>query len=590
MYPFSSSYPTHNVQDIRDEYDYIIIGGGTAGCVLAKRLTSDATSVLLVERGGVGDSWLSYIPLFSQPFNSNDDRTTALQSIPQKYVGNRQFDIMGGNSLGGGTKINAMLYTRGLPAEYNRWAKDGRVGWGYDDLQKYFCRSETDLDQNVNHPDDFHGLKGEWQNRSHPNEYWSHTSYITQATTNLGIPYVDDLNSPLHPPQGCAKMHYNIDSRGYRSSTFTAFLPPNFVNKYKERLHLCTYTAVSEIKFMEHEGKIEAQGVNLLSTKEGSDAGGPVRYVKARREIIVSAGAISSPQILMFSGVGPAQHLKQHGITVVKDLPAVGKHLQDHVAVPLQFRVPLRDSVVKLSAQPWTIIKEFLLYIFFGTGLLLAPMLELSIFLQIQLFNKDFSKMKATLKEQDARLPENIPDIEIMPIAFGEPTTLRPYGSGGLTFFVVNLQPNSLGSVTLSSRDPFSNPVVDLNFFETEHDWNIIRQGVKLGLKIQQEMSALTYPIAAHHVPESESDADVEAFIQEHCRTTTHYSSTCRMAPEYDGDGIGGVVDDRLRVHGICRLRIADASIFPQILSTHLAAPVVAVAEKCADMIKEDNF
>ncbi|KAF8997385.1 GMC oxidoreductase, partial [Cyathus striatus] len=548
------------------------LGGGTAGCVLANRLTSGTTSVLLVERGGVGNGWKTYIPLLSHAFNSNDDRTASLLSVPQKHIGNRRFDVIGGNSLGGGTKINAMLYTRGVPAEYDRWGNDGRVGWDYDEMQKYFCRSENDLDQNVGHPDDFHGIKGQLG---------------LYATTNLGIPYVNDLNSPHHPPQVCAKMHYNIDSRGYRSSTFTAFLPPSFVNKHKHRLHICTHTATSEIKFKSYEGDISAQGVTLVSAIAPERS---TRYVTAKREIILCAGALGSPQILMLSGIGPEKHLQKHDITVVKDLPAVGRHLQDHVAVALQYRVPLRDSVVKLSAKPWTIIKEIILYIFFGMGLLLAPMLELTIFIQMRLFNDDFSEVKATPKDRDSHLPGNIPDIEIMPIAFGRAATLKSHGSGGLALFVVNLQPTSLGSVTLSSRDPLSKPVVDLNVFETERDWTIMRRGIKLAMKIQKEMAALKYPIVEHMVPKSDSDADIDMFIQEDCRSTIHYSSTCRMAPEYGNDGIGGVIDDRLRVHGVRRLRIADASIFPQILSTHLAAPTVAIAEKCADMIKEDNM
>ncbi|KAF8815497.1 GMC oxidoreductase [Phlegmacium glaucopus] len=560
---YFSGFPERSLIDVEDEYDYIILGGGTAGCVIANRLSEGGLKVLLVERGSVGDSWASRVPLFSQGHQSTDGRALRFNTIPQKHVNERELELMAGNSLGGGTKINAMSYTRGLPAEYNAWSAAGRKGWSYDDLRDFFIKSETDLDKEPDTPDNYHGV---------------------QATTMLGIPYIKDLNSPLEPAQGCAKLHYSIDARGHRSSTFSAFLPRNVVNERKATLHICTNATAFKIQTEGEYQALRARSVLLRSTKKES----PDRKVRARCEIILCAGAFGSPQVLMLSGIGPEEHLKEHGIPLVQNLPGVGNYLQDHVSVPIQYCVPLEESLVKFQLRPWKIIKEIMRYILFGTGILLAPIIELSVYSQSRLLNDNFEQ-KTRPKDRDSSLPENLPDIEIMALAFGSPEPHKVLG-GELAFLVANLRPTSLGSVKLASTDPLDNPIVDLNFLATENDWDVMRKGLKLGMRIGREMAALGYDISEHTIPQSDSDSDMDHFIRKYCRSTMHYCSTCRMAPEHSEDGTtGGVVDDRLRVHGIRGLRVADASIFPEILSTHLAAPTVVVAEKCARMVLDDH-
>lgn len=583
-----SSYPERSVRDIRDEYDYIIVGGGTAGCVLASRLTEDPSiSVLLVERGSLKAGWLSRIPLLSSHFASDGSSTRIVTSTPQEHVNGRSFPIAGGNSLGGASKINAMLYTRGLPGEYNAWSQAGREGWSYGEIQPYFIKSETDLDQDPQASQSIHGVAGPWKNRSYSKAYWGHTAPIIEASKALGVPYVDDLNSPLHPSHGCAKMHFNIDASGRRSSALTGFLPPDLVTQRQGHLHICTNTMVLRIDIQHGEKGLKAEGVTIQSREHNAHS--PSRFIRARREVILSAGPIISPQLLMLSGVGPAEHLKEHDIPVMKDLPNVGSHLQDHLGVALQYRVPLHDSVARLQAQPWSIIKEFFLWLFFGMGLLLGPVLELSVFVQTRLFDSNFRTVTPTPTDEDSSLPMNLPDIEIMPIAWSDAATAKAKRNGGLAFLVVILRPQSTGTVRLASSDPRADPLVDPAYLSSTHDRAVLRQGLRFGLRLGEQTAAQGYPIAPHLIPPSEGDEDMDRFVRDEAQTTYHYSSTCRMAPEVEGSTMGGVVDDRLRVHGVQGLRIADSSVFPHILSTHLTAATVAVAEKCADMIKQDH-
>ncbi|EED84444.1 hypothetical GMC oxidoreductase [Postia placenta Mad-698-R] len=512
------AYPRQSVDELEDAYDYIVVGGGTAGCVLANRLSQDASvSVLVIERGGVNNGWISRIPFLSMQFVLGGLSTRIWKSVPQKGMNDRVFELAGGHSLGGASKVNVMLYTRGVPGEYNSWSQGGREGWSYDEIQPYFTRSETDLDQDRANPPSFHGVKG--RTKQH-------------------------FGAILHPVT-------RIDTQ------------------------------------RDEKGGMTANGVYIQSTKANTTR---LRLVRARKEVILSAGPIGSPQVLMLSGIGPDEQLKEHGIPIVKNLASVGRHLQDHIGIAVQYRVPLKDSLAKLQLQPWIILKELLLYILFGMGLFLAPFLELSIFVQTRLFDSKSRTVTQTPADEDAALPMNMPDIEVMPIAWSDAATSKSSTrDGGLGFLVIILRPTSTGTVRLASSDPLADPLVDPNYYATEHDRAVLRQGIRFTLRLHQQLVAQGYPAHPYLVPASESDEDIDAFVRAYSQTTYHYSSTCRMAPEVPGSSMGGVVDDRLRVHGVRGLRVADSSVFPHILSTHLAAATVAVAEKCSDMVKEDN-
>ncbi|KAH9843565.1 GMC oxidoreductase [Rhodofomes roseus] len=602
---FQFSYPTVPIARLAEEYDFIIVGGGTAACVLANRLSQEeSVSVLVIERGAVGDGWLSSVPLLSSHFASDGSRSRVWNTVPQKHVNSRVFQLAGGNSLGGGSRINAMLYMRGVPAEYDAWSKAGCKGWSYDEMLPYFVRSETDIDQDRDRPASHHGISGEWQNMSYKQPVWEHTKALIRAAGSMGLPYhVDDPNSPLSPSHGCVKLHFSIDSQGRRSSTSSAFLPLQLIRRRSNHLHICVRALVSRIDVQrDAEGELRAEGVFIQSL----DRRASTRHIRAKREVILSAGPISSPQILLLSGIGPAEHLREHGIPVLKDLPGVGSHLQDHLGIAPQYCIPLHDSFLKLKFQPWLILKELLLYLLFGIGLLLSPTFEIVIFLQSRLFDEKYHSALSCDADSDASLSRNIADIEIMPVSVRDMTTTvsvrgpaqrywlgggsgnlfsQFIAPGGLGLLSVNLRPTSLGTVRLASSNPEDDPIVDPNYLSTERDFSIMRQAVRFSIQLKEQMATQGYPITDFKLPASDSDADVDAFIRGACETTYHFSSTCRMALEEEG----GVVDDRLRVHGVRGLRVADSSIFPQILATHLAAPTVAVAEKCADMVKADN-
>ncbi|KAJ6576562.1 alcohol oxidase [Mycena vulgaris] len=570
-----SSYPEVEISKLRDHYDYIIVGGGTAGCVLANRLSQNVgVSVLLLERGGVQDKWVSRVPLFSSHFASDGSRSWVTKSTPQAHVDNREIDLVGGNCLGGSSRINAMLYTRGLPAEFNGWTKSGN--WDYDSLEPYFVKSERNLDPNPGSKE-YIGMRGEWLHRSHRYLHWIHSEHIIKATSSLGIPYVEDPNSPFQPAHGCAKMHYSIDQRGQRCSTFAAFLPVNLAKNRAQRLHICTNTVAHHIEFTENSGALKAEGV-WIQPKNSTI---PARLIRARKEVILCAGPIGTPHLLLLSGIGPKEHLREHGIAVKKDLPGVGSHLQDHLTVPVQFCVPVSDSLAKIELRPWLILKELFLYIFFGLGLLLSPVLELSVFVQSRLLDDKFTVSAYSKQDMDASIPQNRPDIEIMPIAWGEVTKHR---QGGLCLFTVMLRPTSMGTVRLNASDPWASPTVNPNYLSTAHDITVHRKAIRFALRLKAQMLEQGYSIVDYETPDFNSDQDIDQYVRAKCQSASHYSSTCRMGPEDDGS-TGCVVDEELRVYGVECLRIADSSIFPEIMSAHIAAATVVVAEKCSDLL-----
>ncbi|KAJ7642736.1 alcohol oxidase [Mycena polygramma] len=572
------TYPTVQVSDLHDNYDYIIVGGGTAGCVLANRLSQNAgVSVLLLERGGVQDTWISRVPLFSSHFASDGSRSWVTQSTAQAHVDNRKIDVAGGNCLGGSSRINSMLYTRGLPAEFNAWTKSG--SWNYAILEPCFIKSETNLDSIHKVAKGYSGTKGEWLHRSHKHLHWIHSEHIIKATSSFGIPYVDDPNSPHQPAHGCAKIHYSIDRLGRRCSTFSAFLPRSLASSRAHRLHICPNTLVRSIELISSPKHriLKAEGV-WVQPKNSTSA---TRLIRARKEIILCAGPIGSPHLLLLSGIGPKRHLRENGIVVKKDLPGVGSHLQDHLSVPVQFRIPMSDSLSKLLLRPWILLKELFLYIFLGLGLLLSPVLELSVFVQSRLLDEKFRVPSYSAQDMDGSKPENRPDFEIMPASF---IAVAKHLQGGLSFYVVTLQPTSMGTVRLKSSDPSLPPAVNPNWLSTAHDIALHRKAVRFALRLKEQMMEQGYPITDYQTPNFNSDADIDAYVRATCISTYHYSSTCRMASE-DADG---VVDEELKVHGVDGLRIADSSVFPGILSTHLAAATVAAAEKCAELLQQD--
>ncbi|KAJ6561504.1 alcohol oxidase [Mycena vulgaris] len=596
MWPFNAPYPVlkpeeigsqrvflspdaSNERDAHAVYDYIVVGGGTAGAVVASRLSEDpSVRVLLLERGGAVNTWASRVPLLSASYVSPGAPVYRTPAAPMKNLDGRVLTMIRGKALGGGSRINGMVYTRTFASDYNHWSESGRQGWSYDEVEPFFIKSEEFLGPKTPH----HGSEGPWKTRLFNRYFLKPTARCADALESLGVPVVEDINTGENPAIACGKLHATIDNNSRRSSTFDAFLPQHVAVERKDRLKICTGTAATALHFAGNR----VVGVSFCEELESEPEPGRHYYAHARREVVVCCGAIGSPQLLMLSGIGPKAHLRERGIPLVKDLPGVGSNLQDHFGVSTMYRVPLEDSFHLIRDRPLRAIQEFLKYLIKGDGLFLCPITQISVFLRSTLFGDDMTLLSKDPAQLDSTSSENIPDIEIMPIAFNTTDTELPVGTGIFSFLTVLLQPRSRGTVRLESADPLRPPKCDLGFLTDPADRILMRKAVRICRRIAEKMREEGYPMADLNLPNSESDADLDAFMNTSYRTTFHYSSTCRMAPE--DDACPGVVDDRLRVHGVPNLRIADCSILPNILSNHLQAPAVMIAEKCAHMILED--
>ncbi|KIK55976.1 hypothetical protein GYMLUDRAFT_263894 [Collybiopsis luxurians FD-317 M1] len=569
MWPVSKTYPELNLPQLRDDYDYIIVGGGTAGAVLANRLSaSGKNTVLLVERGPIADTWASRVPLLSSDFASDGSRTRKTLSTHQNSLG-RPIELFTGSVLGGTSRINQMIYGRGLPAEYDAWRDAGNPGWGWEDIKPYFLKSERAL---YSFSAD-HSTKGEWCNRASEPLAFPGFPHVMEASKKVGLPQIDDINSPEHPAIGYGPLYFTRDQDQHRSSTFSAFLPRELVVQRSSRLHIVTATeAVKLTVNASLGGPSSVRCVDLKSRSSGQQ-----RSITATREVILCAGPLSSPHLLMLSGIGPADHLNEKGIRIVKDLPSVGSNLQDHFGVSVAYEVPMSHSLVCLQKRPWVFFVEVFKYLFFGTGMLLAPVVQIVVFASSLLLSEEGMPKQTDVKK------DTLPDIEIMPMAYD--STDNPEVSRGMfSFLNVLLHPQSKGTVRLSSANPSDPLIVDPQYLSNAADFAPLRASLKLTLRLHDRMVEQGYPLVDYAIPAGEDDASLDKFIRKRNRTTYHYSSTCRMGPD-SGKEDGGVVNEELVVHGFDNLRVADSSVFPWVLGTHLQAPTVAVAEKCADLI-----
>ncbi|KAJ7432329.1 alcohol oxidase [Mycena latifolia] len=556
MWPFDK-YPALGAADVGGltdlTFDFIIVGGGTAGCCLASRLSEDPNiSVLLLERGPVSDDWQAHVPLLSANQYRSGAPAANIPLSPSVQGDERVIHAVVGEGLGGGSLINGQLYSRGI-ADSNKWKNMGRTSWGYDELEPYFVKSESSLSQP---PSTFRGKDG----------------VVMNAATSLGIPHSPDLNSPDAPVVCYAAVDITMDRNMHRNSTFRAFLPHKVAQARKKNLKICTNTIVTGIKFAPDVFKSKTRNPKAVGVyfEDTHLKRSPRNFCAlASREVILCAGAIGSPQILMLSGIGPRQHLFNHSLVVVKDLPGVGSYLRDHLAISMSYQVPMQESLHALKNSVFRALVEVAKYLFYGGGLLGIPFVQSTIF------------------DLDARNPDNIPDIEVMSFAHraceGEHHMLDRLGV--FSFFPALTKPKSSGTVRLVSTDPHARAQIHPKYLSDPADYTLARKAVRLVLRLGQQVRAQGYPLKDLVVPESEDDDSLDQFIRENHRTTFHYTSTCRMAPEDDDQP--GVVDDELKVHGIDGLRVCDCSIFPDILSVHPMAGAVVVAEKCADLIKK---
>lgn len=531
-----------------ETFDYIIIGAGSAGCVLANRLTEDSNvSVCLVEAGPRDKSPLIHIPagfirmLFHPTYN------WMFMTSNEANMKGRPTFVPRGRTLGGSSSINGMIYMRGHRRDYDEWAELGNNGWGFDDLLHYFRKAEN----NENYKNDkAHGTGGPLNVKylEAPNAM-NHT--FIEAATSLQKRAIPDFNAGDN--EGFGIFQVTIKD-GKRSSAANAYLKP-----IKSRGNLTIVTGVQVNRVVLENGR--ATGIEY---KDGNET----RRIAARREVILSAGAIQSPQVLLLSGIGPREELAKHGIAVQHALPGVGQNLQEHISAPVHFMSPSTASYgISWGSMP-KIAWHFVKYAFGRKGLLGNNIVE----------SGGFIRTKPGLDR---------PDIQhiFVPTHQGKPGQLLAWGHGYRVTCVV-VRPKSKGSIGLNSANVGDPPRVHFNFFSDPEgeDMETLVRGLKDARRILATPAFDNYRGEAVWPPESvQTDEQYREFIREFASTVFHPVGTCKM-----GRDEMAVVDDRLRVRGIEGLRVVDASIMPTIPTGNTNAPTIAIAEKAADMIKAD--
>ncbi|KXN92019.1 L-sorbose 1-dehydrogenase, partial [Leucoagaricus sp. SymC.cos] len=489
----------------------------------------------------------------------------------------KEFLLVNGSGLGGTSRINSMLYSRGIPREYDMWAETGCEGWSWTEVEAFFKKSERSLEDHVD--PEFHGKDGEWRTRSAPPSFPGF-QHVIASCKNIGLPVIDDINSTKTPLIGCGQVSFTRDENQYRNSTFHAFLPLGLV-KQRSNLHILTNAIVEKVVIGKRSTGPFAEGIQIAS---GINKGTKkvTKTVTSEREVILCAGPFGSPQVLLLSGIGPADQLREHGIQVRKDLPAVGNNLQDHFGVSIAHRVPMSHSLLSIEKRPWVFFIHLLYWLVWGTGMLLAPVIQVGIFVSSAALDSKGGLIKEFKIHQNT-----IPDVEIIPTSYDSSDLDFDKSRGVFSFLCVLARPKSKGSLRLSAPSVDAPLKVDLNYLSNPEDLIPLRAGLRLALRISEDMRAQGYPLEDWETerPGGDDDASLDKFIRWRNRTTYHYSSTCRMGPREDTPDGGAVVNEQLKVFGIKGLRVADSSVFPWIPCVHLQAPAVMVAEKCAHMI-----
>ncbi|MCP3709913.1 choline dehydrogenase [Paraburkholderia sp. CNPSo 3274] len=527
------------------EVDYLIVGAGSAGCVLAHRLSADArNAVLLLEAGGEDNNPWIHVPVGYFKTMHNPALDWCYRTEPDEGVAGRQIDWPRGKVLGGSSSLNGLLYVRGQREDYDRWAALGNRGWSYADVLPYFLKSE-DQERGANA---WHGVGGPLK-VSDLRLRRPIADHFIAAAQEIGIPLNDDYNGAVQEGVGYFQQTaYN----GFRWSTAKGFLKPA---RKRSNLIVQTRAQASRILF---EGR-RAVGVEYVQ-------GGVKKRARARVEVILASGAIGSPQILQHSGVGPAHVLRNAGVPVLHDLPGVGQNLQDHLQVRLVFRTrertlndevnhPLRKALIGLQYALWR------------TGpLTLAAS-------QVVIFTRSSPELER-------------PDIQfhMQPLSADKPGQgAHPFSA--FTASVCQLRPHSRGSVEIRCADPLQYPAIRANYLSDPRDHPVVIGGIRVARRIAAAPSLAPH-IVSEFVPGEryQSDAELLDAARQFSQSIYHPAGTCKM-----GRDATAVVDERLRVHGLAALRVVDASIMPELVSGNTNAPVIMIAEKAADMILEDH-
>ncbi len=531
-------------------FDYIVVGGGSAGCVVASRLSEDpSVSVCLLEAGGPDTSAFIHAPLgfaATAPlgiFNWN------YESVPQPGLGGRRGFAPRGKVMGGSSSLNAMVYTRGNAYDYDRWAGLGNPGWSYRDVLPLFKQSEHNQCVGAN---EFRGVNGPL-----------HVSYLRSpsplnqafldACESQGLPRTPDYNGAQQ--WGCAPAQVT-QKDGERWSAAKAYITPH---RNRPNLTVITHAHTCKVLLEGSDGDQYAAGVQYLHQ-------GQTQEVRARREVVLSSGAFGSPQILMLSGVGPAEHLRAHGIPVRHVLPGVGQNLQDHVTTVLIYRTPQQDATLGFSAKgALNMVKSVFEWRKQRTGWITTNVAESQAFLK-------------------TRPDVEAPDIQLaFCTGIVDDHTRKAHLGHGYTLHVTLMRPKSRGSVTLQSAKPTDAPLIDPAYLQDPDDMDTLVRGTQMGFDIMQDAALqacrgqMLYPI------DRNNPTQIQQFLREHSDTEYHPIGTCKMGPASDPMA---VVDAELRVHGLQRLRVVDASIMPDLVTGNTNAPTIMIAEKAVQSIR----
>ncbi|WP_188152153.1 GMC family oxidoreductase [Teredinibacter waterburyi] len=536
---------------MHETFDYIVIGAGSAGCVLANRLSADKdVSVCLIESGAGGRTPIITVPLGFAISVIAGTYNWSFKSLPQASLNNRTIYCPRGKVLGGSSAINAMIYIRGQKSDYDSWAEQGNVGWSYDDVLKYFKLSQNQERQ----ASEYHGVGGELNIADLRHKHPLSDAFI-QSAIEQGYPSNSDFNGETQEGIGW----YQVTQRnGERCSSAHAFLNSSVMAR--PNLHIISSCSAQKITFTNKQ----ADGV-LISQR------GVRRTIKCRREVLLCAGAFSSPTLLMKSGIGPRQHLNDVGVEVVHCLPGVGQNLQDHPDLAMVHR---DVSCTSMAFGRANTIKRFLVGMYdYGIsrkGMLTTNVAEAGGFIR-----------------SDSSL--QTPDIQLHFSPTATKNSGKHIGSHfkyGMTTHICVLQPKSRGQITLRRHKAGLVPDIDLNLLSHPDDERSLLSGASIALKILKSHSLSKYVGTLFSEGESlDSPSDILDYIKNNTNTIYHPVGTCKM-----GNDEMAVVDSQLRVRGIKGLRVVDASIMPTIVSGNTNAPTIMIAEKASDMILDSNL